>query len=126
MTTALVSTNGRKSTPKHRVAQQRASGNVAHRSTLPEYLEASEVNALIHAAPHGQARLIMLAQWRAELRVSEAVALEVSDLQLDGDQPTLRVRQGKGGKTRIVPEHPELAAAFRQVIGFGNVKMGAW
>ena len=123
-TTILARPNGRKPTQKQRVLQQRASGKVAVRSTLPEYLEPGEVDALIHAAPHGQARLIMLIQWRAGLRVSEAVALEVADLQLDGDQPTLRVRQGKGSKARVVPVHPELAAAFRQVIDFGNVRQG--
>ena len=123
-TTALARDNGRKPTKKQLVAQQRAIGNVARRSSLPEYLEPPEVEVLIHAAPHGQARLIMLEQWRAGLRVSEAVALEVSDLQLDGYNPTLRVRQGKGHKDRIVPAHPELAAAFRQVIDFGNVRRG--
>ena len=123
-TTALARTGGRKITKKQRIVRQRASGNVARRSTLPEYLEPPEVDALIHAAPHGQARLIMLEQWRAGLRVSEAVALEVADLQLDGDRPTLKVRQGKGRKDRIVPLHPELAAAFRQVIAFGNVRRG--
>ena len=66
----------------------------------------------------------MLIQWRGGLRVSEAVALEVADLQLDGDRPTLRVRQGKGSKDRIVPVHAELAAAIRQVIDFGNVRRG--
>ncbi len=124
MTTTLARANGRKPTPKQRVMQQRASGNVAARSTLPEYLEPAEVDALMHAAPHGHARLIMLEQWRAGLRVSEALALEVSDLQLDGDNPTLRVRMGKGFKDRIVPVHPELCAAFRQVIDFGNVRWG--
>ena len=124
MATSLDRTNGRKPTKKQRVLQQRASGSVAQRSTLPEYLEPSEVESLIHAAPHGQARLIMLAQWRAGLRVSEAVALEVADLSLDGDRPTLRVRRGKGSKDRIVPVHPELAAAFRQVIDFAGVRRG--
>ena len=79
---------------------------------------------MVNAAPHGQARLLMLEGWRAGLRVSEAVALEVQDLQLDGDNPTLRVRRGKGGKDRIVPVHPELAAAFRQLVDFGNVRRG--
>ena len=125
-TTILATTNGYKPTPKQKVLRQRASGNVAIRSTLPEYLEPPEVDALIHAAPHGQSRLIMLEQWRAGLRVSEAVALEVADLQLDGDQPTLRVRQGKGSKARVVPVHPELASAFRQLIDFGNVRHGPW
>ncbi len=41
---------------------------------LPEYLERDEVNALIAAAPNPRARLIMLEQWRAGLRVSEALA----------------------------------------------------
>ena len=123
-TISLARANGRQPTRKQQVAQRRGSGNVAQRSTLPEYLEPPEVEALIHAAPHGQARLIMLEQWRAGLRVSEAVALEVADLQLDGDRPTLRVRQGKGRKDRIVPVHPELAAAFRQVIDFANVRRG--
>ena len=41
-------------------------------STLPEYLEAHEVSALIAAAPNPQARLLTLEQWRAGLRVSEA------------------------------------------------------
>ena len=55
---------------------------------LPEYLERDEVNALIAAAPNPRARLIMLEQWRAGLRVSEALALEARDLHLDSDRPT--------------------------------------
>ena len=64
--------------------------------TLPEYLEAHQVQAVISAAPNPRARLLMLLQWRAGLRVSEALALEVADLSLDSDQPTIRVREGKG------------------------------
>ena len=123
-TTTLARASGRQPTRKQRVRQSLASGNVARRSTLPEYLEPPEIHALMHAAPHGQARLVMLEQWRAGLRVSEAVALEVADLQIDGDSPTLRVRQGKGSKDRLVPLHSELAAAFRQVIDFGNIRRG--
>ena len=107
------------------MAASRASGNVARRSTLPEYLEPPEVEALIHSAPHGLARLLFLVQWRAGLRISEAVGLEVADLRLEGDQPSLRVVRGKWGKSRIVPVHPELAAAFRSAMAFGNVRRGA-
>ena len=57
---------------------------------LPEYIEAHEVNALMRAAPNPRARLLMMIEWRAGLRVSEALALEVGDLSLDVELPTLR------------------------------------
>ena len=63
---------------------------------LPEHLEMAEVNALIAAAPTPKARLVTLEQWRAGLRVSEALALEARDLHLDSDRPPLFVRQGMG------------------------------
>ena len=88
---------------------------------LPEYIEAHEVNALIRAAPNPRARLLMMIEWRAGLRVSEALALEVGDLSLDVDLPTLRVRQGKGRKARIVPVHPELHSALSSALQFGNI-----
>ena len=83
---------------------------------LPQYLEAHEVNAIIRAADDPRARLLMLEQWRAGLRVSEALALEVADLSLDVELPTIRVRSGKGRKSRIVPVHPELGAAFQMAL----------
>ncbi len=84
---------------RHRkgVAIQRASGSVARRQSLPEYLEQGEIEALIQAAHGPRARLLMLIQWRAGLRVSEALTLQVGDLQLNGDRPTLRVRHGTKG-----------------------------
>lgn len=94
------------------------------KSGLPEYLEAAEVTAIIRAADDPRARLLMLEQWRAGLRVSEALALEVADISLDAANPTLRVRFGKGKKSRIVPVHPELAAAFRVALSYGNVRQG--
>ena len=91
---------------------------------LPEYLEADEVGAIIRAADDPRARLLMLEQWRAGLRVSEALDLEFSDLSLESNNPTLRVRSGKGRRTRVVPVHPELAAAFRMALSYGNVREG--
>ena len=123
-TTALARSAGPKPAKKQRVAVQRASGSVARRATLPEYLEPAEVEALIKAAPHGIAQLLFLIQWRAGLRISEALALDVADLQLDGDRATLRVRQGKGGRARLVPLHPELAAAFGSALAFGSIRKG--
>ena len=80
---------------------------------LTERLEADEVRAVIGAADEPRARLLMLEQWRAGLRVSEALALEVLNLSLDTNSPTLRVRSGKERRARVVPVLPELAAAFR-------------
>ena len=67
----------------------------------------------------------MLLQWRAGLRVSEALALEAADLSLNSDQPTLRVRQGKGNRSRIVPVHPELLNALVAVLQFADLGRGS-
>ena len=66
----------------------------------------------------------MLEQWRAGLRVSEALDLEVRDLSLDEAHPTLRVRAGKGDRSRLVPVHPELHAAFTSALSYGNISQG--
>ena len=91
---------------------------------IPEYLEADEINAIIRAAPNPKAKLLMLEQWRAGLRVSEALDLEVRDLSLDTATPTLRVRSGKGGKTRLVPVHPELHGALNNALAYGDITHG--
>ena len=92
--------------------------------TLPEYLESHEVGALIAAAPNPQARLLILVQWRAGLRISEALALETRDLRLNTDRPTLSVRKGKGSRTRTVPVHPELQSALIAATSYGAVASG--
>ena len=88
---------------------QRARADTKPRRGLPEYLEARDVEALIRYAPNRTAALVFLVQWRAGLRVSEALALTKADITLHDTRPTLRVRKGKGAKERIVPVHPELA-----------------
>ena len=59
--------------------QQTPTGNVAR--PLPEYLTASEVGVMLDCAPHEEARLLMLIQWRSGLRVSEALALTWGDVR---------------------------------------------
>ena len=120
-TTALNKRHPRGVNPKERHLQQLPRKNGFR---LPEYLEMVEVNALIAAAPNPRARLIMLEQWRAGLRVSEALALGIRDLHLDSDRPTLVVRRGKGRKPRVVPVHPELQTALTAPTSSGTVGQG--
>ncbi|MBU1027109.1 MAG: tyrosine-type recombinase/integrase [Candidatus Margulisbacteria bacterium] len=80
----------------------------ARTAALPTYLEPQQIAALIEAAPTPQARVMMTLMWRSGLRVSEALAVRAADVRLDGEQPTLRVRHGKGGRPRMVPIHQAL------------------
>ena len=120
-TTISIVRCGRGLHPRKAGAQQKSGGKS---STLPEYLEAREVQAIIAAAPNPRARLLMLLQWRSGLRVSEALALEPANLSIDSDQPTIRVRQGKGGRSRIVPVHPESLNALAAVLQFSQIGRG--
>ena len=92
--------------------------------SLPPYLEAHEVQPIIRAADDPRAQILMTEQGRARLRISEALTLEVADLSLDMELPTIRVSQGKGRKSRIVPVHPEPGAAFSVALSYGNVSKG--
>ena len=109
MTTQAIS---RRRKPRGRYPKTQEGATPKRQKRIPEYLEADEVNAIIRAAPNPKAKLLMLEQWRAGLRVSEALDLEVRDLSLDTPNPTVRVRSGNGGKSRLVPVHPELHGAL--------------
>ena len=122
MTTEALTAISRRRKPRGRYPK-RPDGQRTIRK-FPEYLEADEVSAIIRVAPNPRAKLLMLEQWRAGLRVSEALDLEVRDLSLDETHPTLRVRAGKGGKSRLVPVHPELHTALTSALSYGDVKQG--
>ena len=108
-------------TPEHHRAEHEAPlGNQLHGDEiatiarknghkLPDCLEMVEVNAIAAVAPNPGARLIMLEQWRAGLRVSGALTLEARNLHLDSDRPKLVVRQGKGTKRPGGPGPSEAA-----------------
>jgi len=56
------------------------------------------------------------------LRRSELVALKVRDLGYDKHHRTLTVRNGKGGKSRVVPIHPVVQTAIDEYLtGSGRV-----
>jgi integrase len=76
---------------------------------------------MLHAAEHpirrlpGLAerdRLVLLTLAMIGLRRSELIALNWSDVTLDGPWPSLLVRRGKGGKPRRQPLPSHLAAAL--------------
>src|SRR5260370_2484184 len=68
---------------------------------LPELVSREEVWRLLTAPPHPRHRLLLTTIYAAGLRVSEAIALRVSDI--DADRMTIRIEQGKGAKDRYVP-----------------------
>jgi len=68
---------------------------------LPEILSREEVWRLLAAPPHPRHRLLLTTVYAAGLRVSEAIALKVSDI--DADRMTILIEQGKGAKDRYVP-----------------------
>jgi site-specific recombinase XerD len=67
-------------------------------SPLPTILSLGEVDALIRAIEHPCYQAIAMVMYGAGLRISEALALEVSDI--DGKRGVIRVRHGKGDKAR--------------------------
>ena len=82
---------------------------------LPHYWTPDQVKMILDTMPAGQPWLFALLLWRSALRQAEALNLEWRDLQFAGTQPSVTVRNGKGGRFRVVPAHPELVDAFRSV-----------
>lgn len=74
-----------------------------------------EVIATAIAMSNGTTQLMILLGALAGLRVAEIAALSSEDVFLDNEPPVLLVRQGKGGKDRIVPLHPRLVERLRHV-----------
>jgi integrase len=77
---------------------------------LPVVLTRSEVEAVLERMT-GPSRLVAALQYGAGLRLMEALRLRVKDL--DFEQRTLIVRQGKGGKDRITPLPDRIEGALR-------------
>jgi site-specific recombinase XerD len=81
----------------------------------PEPLTVPEVELLLGAcgrAPTGvRHRALLTLLWRTGLRISEALALEPRDVDLEGAQ--LRVRHGKGDRCRVVGLDPRARRALQ-------------
>jgi site-specific recombinase XerD len=85
--------------------RSRSRSTAASRRRPPEVLSEAEVVALIRAcsarAPTGvRNRALIAVLWRCGLRISEALALELRDVDLE--HGTVRVRHGKGDRSRTV------------------------
>jgi site-specific recombinase XerD len=78
---------------------------------LPVVLSPEEVTRLLRAIRSPKQRAILMTAYAAGLRVSEAVALRVRDI--DSQRMLLRVRQAKGKKDRYVMLSPRLLEVLR-------------
>ena len=83
--------------------------------TLPEILSRREVKMLIQATANLKHRALLMTAYGGGLRASELVKLKVTDIE--SDEMTIRVEQGKGRKDRrtILSDHllQELRAYWR-------------
>jgi integrase/recombinase XerD len=79
----------------------------------PEILGRAELAALFAAADTLQSRALLMTVYAAGLRVSEACALQVGDIDSQPDRMCLRIRQGKGGRDRHALLPPTLLEVLR-------------
>ncbi|MGJ0486360.1 MAG: tyrosine recombinase XerC [Methylomicrobium sp.] len=89
---------------------------------LPKTLDVDQVTGLLEAGAHSDLEIRDLAMFElfysSGLRLSELVALNLSDVDLDEQQ--LIVKSGKGGKARILPIGRKAAEAIRNWLPFRN------
>ena len=79
--------------------------------TLPAVLSPEEVARLIQAARPGRNRVLVQVAYGCGLRLGELLALQVGDI--DSARMVIHVRQGKGGKDRLVPLSVRLLEELR-------------
>lgn len=68
---------------------------------IPELLTRQEVALILEAIQNPKHRALLSVTYGCGLRVSEAVTLQVKNI--DGERRLLHVQNGKGGKDRMVP-----------------------
>lgn len=84
---------------------------VAEPQRIPVVLSPEEVTRILDAAPGPKFKAAFSAAYGAGPRVSEVVALKVSDV--DSERMLLRIKQGKGRKDRFAMLPPQLLALLR-------------
>lgn len=81
-------------------------------SMLPTVLSLDEVDALLHEIRNPRYQAVVKVMYGAGLRISEALALEVTDI--DGARGVIRVRHGKGNKAREAKLSNSMLRMLRQ------------
>ena len=78
---------------------------------IPQLLTRAEVARILAACEKRKYRMMLTLCYGCGLRVSELLAVRVSDI--DGERKWLRVEQGKGAKDRLVPVSETLLVQLR-------------
>jgi site-specific recombinase XerD len=78
---------------------------------LPTVLSVEEVDTLLSCTPNLKHRTFFMTLYAAGLRLSEAAALKIPDI--DSQRMQLWVVRGKGNKQRLVPLSPRLLCELR-------------
>jgi len=79
----------------------------------PELLAREEISRLLMACTHPARRMLLQTIYATGLRVSEACALRVNDIDSAPDRMCIRVACGKGGKGRYTLLSPTLLGLLR-------------
>ena len=80
---------------------------------LPHYWTPEQVRQILATMPAGRPWLFALLLWRSALRQAEALDLQWWDLNFAAaPAPTITVRKGKEGRSRVVLAHPELVDVY--------------
>jgi len=85
---------------------------------LPVTLTLDEITQMFKCSENIRDKMLMIFLYYTGFRVSEASNCQVQDVCLSDN--TIKVRQGKGSKDRIIAIHPTLKAALTQWIGYDN------
>lgn len=84
---------------------------ILRQEPLPHILTRQEVALLLRSFRDGRYRAFFTVVYQCGLRLSEAINLTPKDI--NGERLVIRVRFGKGGKSREVPITPELLYKLR-------------
>jgi len=87
---------------------------------LPEVLNKEEIRKLIDVIKNPNHQLMVCLMYSSGMRVSELTNLKIKDLELDKNYGY--VRNGKGGKDRLIVLSKNLIPAIKRLIKIGNLK----